>query len=181
MESNTSGPKRIRPGFINGTINAQPSKSMAHRAIICASLSEGQSNISPIDASQDISATIGAVQALGLARCKLKDRELWVDGKGDCDPGSPIIDCGESGSTLRFMIPVSLLFGGARFQGRGRLMERPVQPYIDAFSGAGRSYSAGRRCPCSIRQSQSRGVQTARGRFFAIHIRLALCLTAFKR
>jgi 3-phosphoshikimate 1-carboxyvinyltransferase len=108
----------IRPRPLQGRVTPPPSKSMAHRCLIAAALAEGESQISNLADSQDITATKRCLAAL-----KAEGDDL------------PLLDCGESGSTLRFLIPVALaLRGGGRFTGHGRLMERPQQPYFDLFA-----------------------------------------------
>ena len=114
---------RIIPGPLEGTVTPPPSKSQAHRAIL-AQLLAGGGTISNLASSEDIEATQRCAAALKLA--------------GD---GLPLLDCGESGSTLRFLIPIALaLRGGGIFTGHGRLMERPQQPYFDIFDEKGVSY-----------------------------------------
>ena len=124
----------ITPGPLEGTVTPPPSKSQAHRAIL-AQLLAGGGNVSNLAASQDIEATRRCAAALKT--------------EGD---GLPLLDCGESGSTLRFLIPIALaLRGGGIFTGRGRLMERPQKPYFDIFDEKGISYE------------QKDGVLTVRG------------------
>ena len=114
---------RITPGPLEGIITPPPSKSMAHRAILAAALAGG-GTISNLAASQDIEATRRCIAALN------------AEG-----PDLPLLDCGESGSTLRFLIPLALaLRGGGIFTGRGRLMERPQKPYFDIFDEKGIFY-----------------------------------------
>ena len=97
----------ITPGRLAGTITPPPSKSQAHRLLIAAALGAGESHIGNLAHSQDIDATLRCMAALKAPGEKL-----------------PELDCGESGSTLRFLIPVALaLRGGGRFTGHGRLME----------------------------------------------------------
>ena len=114
----------ITPGPLAGTITPPPSKSQAHRLLIAAALGTGESRIENLAHSQDIDATLRCMAALKTP--------------GD---GLPELDCGESGSTLRFLIPVALaLRGGGRFAGHGRLMERPQEPYFAIFREKGISY-----------------------------------------
>ena len=114
---------RITPGPLEGIITPPPSKSMAHRAILAAALAGG-GTISNLAASQDIEATRRCIAALNAEGLDL-----------------PLLDCGESGSTLRFLIPLALaLRGGGIFTGRGRLMERPQKPYFDIFDEKGIFY-----------------------------------------
>ncbi len=120
----------IRPSRASGTVKAPPSKSMAHRMLICAGLSEGESRISGISLSNDIKATAGCLASLG-AEVLIKDGTALVKGTGDRLKGG-LLECGESGSTLRFMLPVCLLSGKqSLLKGTDRLMERPVEIYED--------------------------------------------------
>ena len=126
----------ITPGLLRGAITPPPSKSQAHRLLIAAALADGESRIEHLADSQDIQATRRCMAAL-----KAPGEDL------------PVLDCGESGSTLRFLIPVALaLRGGGRFTGRGRLMERPQKPYFDLFDEKGIAYR------------QEDGVLTVQGR-----------------
>lgn len=121
-----------------------PSKSVAHRAIICASLSYGESKITNIDYSEDIIATIQGMEALGAI---IEKEESSLVIKGILSEDNKInlhreIDCNESGSTLRFLIPISLLFEGeSRFIGRGNLGKRPLDTYYEIFDKQGIEYS----------------------------------------
>ncbi len=124
---------KISPCSLNGTVTLPPSKSVAHRAIICAALSKGKSVISPIDLSNDIKATISCMKNLG-AEISLKDKVLTVDGTHLFQNKDVVLDCGESGSTLRFLIPVAAAGSvNAEFIGRGLLPERPIGIYLDAL------------------------------------------------
>lgn len=131
---------KIYPRRLSGSVTPPPSKSMAHRLLIAASLAAGRSHIRNIDFSQDIEATLRCMRALG-ARWETDGSGIAVDGIGGIrEPYGdlPLFDCGESGSTLRFLIPISLTAGrGGIFKGRGRLMERPQKPYFDLFAEKG--------------------------------------------
>ncbi len=117
------------PSKISGTITAPPSKSMAHRAVLCAALAEGRSHITNLEFSKDISATLGAAAQL-CARVRTGANDAVVEGLGHFVPLAAPVDCCESGSTLRFLIPIASLTGQAvTFTGRGRLMERPQSVY----------------------------------------------------
>ena len=117
------------PSKISGTITAPPSKSMAHRAVLCAALAEGRSHITNLEFSKDISATLGAAAQL-CARVRTGADDAVVEGLGHFVPLAAPVDCCESGSTLRFLIPIASLTGQAvSFTGRGRLMERPQSVY----------------------------------------------------
>lgn len=121
----------------NGSVTAPPSKSDVHRAVICAALSDGVSTISPVALSNDIKATIGCIEALG-AKTKIENGVLTVDGSGMFSKKSAVLDCGESGSTLRFFIPVAA-FGGVntKFVGSGRLPKRPIGIFTDLLPDFG--------------------------------------------
>ena len=134
---------RITPGPLAGTVTPPPSKSIAHRAILAAALTNGTSTIQNVALSQDIEATLRCITALGGAWEREGDT-LYVSGvwHREWDTAAlPHLDCGESGSTLRFLIPLALtLNNGGVFTGRGRLMERPQKPYFDIFDEKGIFY-----------------------------------------
>ena len=126
---------KLTPTKLRGAITPPPSKSYSHRALIAAALAGAGSELIHLADSQDITATRRCLEALSASGDEL-----------------PLLDCGESGSTLRFLIPVALaLRGGARFTGQGRLMERPQKPYFDLFDEKGIFYE------------QKDGVLTVRG------------------
>ena len=132
---------QIIPKKLSGAVTPPPSKSQAHRLLIAAALSGGVSVLHGLAESQDIQATRRCLSALGAGMEDLPDGALRVHGLGHgivMAPPYALLDCGESGSTLRFLIPVALLVqGGASFTGRGRLMERPLKPYEDLFREKG--------------------------------------------
>lgn len=118
------------PSRLVGAINAPPSKSVAHRLLLAAGLAAGESEIRGVGASQDVQATLSALQCLG-ARVRLQNGVAFVKG---FDPRSaaPVsaADCRECGSTLRFLIPVCLLANAPiTLLGSKRLMERPLGVY----------------------------------------------------
>ena len=120
---------RPAPGGIGGVIAAPPSKSMAHRAVLCAALAVGRSHITHLEFSKDISATLSAAAQLCAAVGTGAD-DATVQGLGHFLPLTVPVDCCESGSTLRFLIPIASLTGQpVTFTGRGRLMERPQCVY----------------------------------------------------
>ena len=117
------------PAHIGGTVSAPPSKSMAHRAVLCSALAKGTSHIENLEFSKDISATLAAVGQL-CARVESGPADVLVEGLGHFRPVFGPVDCCESGSTLRFLIPLASLTGQSiTFVGRGRLMERPQSVY----------------------------------------------------
>lgn len=123
---------QITPGLLHGSVYAPPSKSIAHRALICAALAQGTSVISPVDLSKDMDATIGGLRAMGAAIVR-EEKKITVTGIGKA-PKQTKIDCIESGSTLRFLIPVASALGiSCQFTGSGRLPQRPLTPYYNVF------------------------------------------------
>ena len=123
--------------MIHGTVAAPPSKSMAHRAVLCAALAEGVSHIRNLEFSKDISATLAAAGQLCAAVQTGADSAI-VTGLGRFRLITEAIDCGESGSTLRFLIPLASLTGQAvTFVGHGRLMERPQSVYETLYQEQG--------------------------------------------
>jgi len=112
-------------------MKAPPSKSMAHRLLICAGFAEGQSVIRGVDPSEDALATMDCLRALG-AEVRFEAGDVTVTG---CDPrkaGSAVLRCRESGSTLRFLIPPALLSGAEmRMEGSEKLLGRPLSVYED--------------------------------------------------
>lgn len=115
----------ILPGTLKGAVTPPSSKSQTHRAVLALMLAQGEGKLSNLAVSEDIQATQDCVGALKSGQPAQAD-------------GLPLLDCGESGSTLRFLIPVALAVrGGGHFTGRGRLMERPQGPYIRLFEEKG--------------------------------------------
>lgn len=133
----------IKPAKLKGTVHIPPSKSMAHRAIIAACLAEGESVVDNIDLSDDILATIEGMTAFGaIISIQTVDnrKRLIIQGIdfAQASINSRIIDANESGSTLRFLIPLATLFAGeTRFMGRGKLGIRPLMTYETIFREQG--------------------------------------------
>ncbi|WP_326911073.1 3-phosphoshikimate 1-carboxyvinyltransferase [Sedimentibacter sp. MB31-C6] len=124
----------IKPSKLCGTINIPPSKSLSHRAIICASLCKiGESTIENIILSDDIKATIEGMEKLG-AVIKKNDNKLHIKRKNQIiDKIS--INCRESGSTLRFLIPIAMnLANECTFIGHESLSNRPLNIYYKLFN-----------------------------------------------
>ena len=121
----------FKPCKLNGTTDAVPSKSMAHRYLISAALSGETCYIYGVDYSEDILASIDCLRALGA--------DITADGDTVCvKPSSfmkvenPTLDCRESGSTLRFFIPLAMCLGKkVVLKGSKRLFERPLDIYED--------------------------------------------------
>lgn len=122
----------ISKSTAGGTICAPPSKSMAHRYLICAAFASGTSTIHNIEMSEDICATIDCIKALG-ANVETDGTDVRVTGTGiNSFPDNAVLDCRESGSTLRFLIPIAMLSGKTiHFTGAQRLFERPLGVYED--------------------------------------------------
>lgn len=128
---------KFSPFIPSGTVNVPPSKSDVHRAIICAAMANGVSRISPVALSNDIKATIGCIKALG-AEAVLENNVLTVDGTNMYKNKTALLDCGESGSTLRFFIPIAAVGNiNATFVGKGKLPQRPIGIFTEALPKAG--------------------------------------------
>ncbi|WP_420829631.1 3-phosphoshikimate 1-carboxyvinyltransferase [Crassaminicella indica] len=129
----------IIPSPLKGNVKIPPSKSLSHRAIICAGLSEGESHIENIAFSDDIIATLEAMKSFGIiARNSEIDIDgicsVYIKGKGKLELLRNQIDCKESGSTIRFLIPMAGLLGEkVTYTGRGKLVERPLDAYYKIF------------------------------------------------
>jgi 3-phosphoshikimate 1-carboxyvinyltransferase len=118
----------ITPSKLRGSLIPPPSKSYAHRALIAAALSPGTSKIKNIAMSDDIKATISCLNAIG-AKIQIDGDTATVFGIKDVVK-SALLDCHESGSTLRFMIPICAALGIiAKFIGSGLLPSRPIDTY----------------------------------------------------
>lgn len=144
---NTADMVLIKPQMLKGTVYVPASKSALHRAIIASALSDGKCVIKNVSMSQDIEATLRGIAALGCRRSfNSKSRTLTLLPKAKSNNNKALeIDCGESGSTLRFLMPIALVpdkcgANRVRFIGHGRLMQRPLKPYFDMFDAHGISY-----------------------------------------
>ncbi len=120
---------RITPGKLSGLASAPPSKSMSHRLLIGAGLSEGSCTVKNLSYSQDVLATLDCLEALGASYEK-KENAVTLRGTGGVFGENAFLDCRESGSTLRFFVPLCLLSSSpSTLKGSGRLMERPMALY----------------------------------------------------
>lgn len=128
----------IKPSVANGKINAPPSKSCAHRLLICAALAKGRSVIENIGVNDDITATVNCLRQMG-AEIEIDGNKAVVDGiDAETMRDNIHLFCNESGSTLRFLIPLSLVFAKeVSFGGSGRLLERPQSVYEEIFKEKG--------------------------------------------
>ena len=173
----------VHPGKLAGAVRAPASKSAAHRALIAAALSDGLTTLHITRLNDDIEATIDALMALGalIDHDPLKGRLIVRPVEGA--PGLPRalsglagkaaahadyareieLDCGESGSTLRFLLPVAAALGAkARFVGRGRLPQRPNQALADALRQHGAAIDSD-VLPMNVMGSLSGGLWTLPG------------------
>lgn len=133
---------KIEPSVARGVIQTPPSKSCAHRLLICASLCDGESVIDNIGFNDDINATADCLREMG-AEITFRNDVAFVKGigcKGRFD--ELLMFCNESGSTLRFLIPLSLVFSQKTvFTGKGRLMQRPQSIYETLLTEKGCAFT----------------------------------------
>ena len=157
---------KINPNKLMGSIKVPPSKSLGHRSIISASLSKGVSKISNVQFSKDIIATIEIMEKLG-AKIQRYNDEVIIDGSSMFEnlTDGLELECNESGSTLRFLIPVALVKDGTyEFKGKGKLVTRPLKPYYDIFDEKGIEYSTSEGgLPLKVKGSLKCGVYSLRG------------------
>lgn len=153
---------KINPTKLKGYVNIPASKSIAHRMLICSALANGKSIIGNINYSKDIDATINAMKALGA--------EIFTD-KNNAEingivhtPKKSVIDCNESGSTLRFIIPVATALGvKTEFHGRGRLPQRPIDIYTRELSKHGITFNYNNTMPFTVSGQLSNGIYEIEG------------------
>ena len=154
---------RIEPKSLEGQVERViSSKSQAHRLLICAALGGRPVSLSGVTFSKDVEATCRCLKALG-AEIALEGEELRVV-PGRVPEGRRELDCGESGSTLRFLLPVAAVLGAeADFTGRGKLAERPLSPLAEEMTAHGVSLSAPGTFPLACRGRLSPGTYTLAG------------------
>ncbi len=131
----------IDKGVAVGTVFAPPSKSMAHRLLICAAMCEGVSTVRGVSDCDDVRATVDCLEALGV-KIEINNGVATVTGI-DMTTASAVspLSCRESGSTLRFLIPIALLSGkNVLFYGTDSLMQRPMSVYRDLAEEKGMSF-----------------------------------------
>lgn len=150
----------ITPSRISGKINGISSKSFAHRALICAALADGTSHIKINTLSQDIAATVSCLNNLG-ARIEKNGDVYSVEPIKEL-PQNAEINCGESGSTLRFLLPVITALGiKTKINALGRLPERPLSPLKEELIKMGAIISD--NFPLDVSGKLSEGEFTLRG------------------
>lgn len=141
---------RLSGNGINGKVKAIPSKSDVHRALICAALADRKSRVDFSATSEDINATISCLNSLG-AKITVDSRGAEVTPIGKNLNKNSTLDCGESGSTIRFMIPVAAALGSdSSFTGRGRLAQRPLEPLATVMQESGCSFSKQGEFPLKV-------------------------------
>ncbi len=134
---------KLQKSKAKGTISAPPSKSYAHRLLIASALAQGKGQVNGITDSSDMKATLNCISALGVEYEK-KENSVFISG-GPKAQEKAVFNCLESGSTLRFFIPIALVFlTECRFLGTERLMSRGLDVYFDIFSQQGIEYTPGK-------------------------------------
>ncbi len=124
---------------VYGNVSAVASKSDAHRALICAALCDGETEVTVKELNDDITATVGCLNALG-ASVKRTENGFSVIGRA---VGGGELQCGESGSTARFLLPICAALGkGATLYGKGKLPMRPMLPLSEELRRNGCEVSA---------------------------------------
>ena len=133
----------FKPSVLKGTICAPPSKSMAHRYLIGSALSKEKCVLSGVDYSEDILASIDCLKSLG-AKILTDGNKVTVNPDNFMKVENPVLECRESGSTLRFFIPLALCLGKeVTLKGSTRLFERPLDVYEKLCRENGFSFQKG--------------------------------------
>ena len=149
-------------GAVSGNVQVPPSKSIAHRMLICAALSDAPCTIVCQSVNRDMEATAACLNALGA-------NITYADGKFSVQPIAQVqkgatLDCGESGSTLRFLLPVAAAVGAdATFMGQGRLPERPLSPLYEEMTAHGVKMSENGHMPLKCQGNLPAGLYTIDG------------------
>lgn len=150
------------PARLQGAIAAPPSKSMTHRYLIGAALSGQTCMLTGVDYSEDVLATIDCLNALG-ATVTMDGDTVTVDPHGFMQTEHPVLDCRESGSTLRFLLPLALCLGRpVTLRGSGRLLERPLDVYEQLCHRQGFTFQKGVTA-LTVRGSLQSGAYRVRG------------------
>lgn len=148
----------------SGSITIPPSKSISHRALLAAGLSDTRCHIMSALDADDIEATLDCLLSLGVESQVAKSTttnlalDINIEGNGAQWEKKSVVCSRESGSTLRFMIPIAMVTDGERiFEGEGRLVERPITPYIDMFDKIGIKYEYDGRLPLKVEGALKNG------------------------
>ncbi|MCL2112034.1 MAG: 3-phosphoshikimate 1-carboxyvinyltransferase [Clostridiales bacterium] len=154
---------RIEKPIRGGTVRAISSKSEAHRLLICAALAEGATFVACPQRSEDIDATAACLEALG-AKVRYEGEGFYVEPVGGVVDGAAHLHCGESGSTLRFLLPVCGALGvTAALHMDGRLPERPLSPLYEEMASHGCILSEPGRSPLICEGQLQSGTYTLAG------------------
>lgn len=153
----------IKPTKLSGNIQIPPSKSLSHRAIIAASLAEGKSIISNVLYSKDIKATIDAMRACGATIIEHESSLEIIGSK--VKRIKDVINANESGSTIRFMIPIALVNDSPiEFRGENHLVKRPLDTFFEIFDNQNIEYERGTDyLPLKVKSGLKNGVFNVRG------------------
>ena len=149
-------------GAVSGNVQVPPSKSVAHRMLICAALADAPCTIVCQSVNRDMEATAACLNALGA-------EITYADGKFSVQPIKQVnkgatLDCGESGSTLRFLLPVAAALGAdATFIGQGRLPERPLSPLYEEMTAHGVKMTENGHMPLKCEGNLPAGLYTIDG------------------
>ena len=145
----------IPPGPVSGALAAIPSKSAAHRLLIAAALADRPTRVLFSKSNQDIDATLRCLAGLGAELAPFDGGVTVTPVDRTREIGGCTLDCGESGSTLRFLVPVTGALGGsATFLLAGRLAQRPMDPLADQMAAHG----------CTLTLDQEAGTLTVAGK-----------------
>ena len=145
---------KIRPGKLNGTIEIPPSKSYSHRAVIAAALAENgkKSKIDNLKFSVDITTTTDIMENWGAEIERFESALEIIGNGGKVAPRDKYVQCNESGSTIRFLIPVGITSENELvFDGKGKLVDRPLDSYYKIFKEQGLKYeTTGGKLPLTV-------------------------------
>lgn len=145
---------KIRPGKLNGTIEIPPSKSYSHRAVIAAALAENgkKSKIDNLKFSVDITTTTDIMENWGAEIERFESALEIIGNGGKVVPRDKYVQCNESGSTIRFLIPVGITSKNELvFDGKGKLVDRPLDSYYRIFDKQGLKYeTTGGKLPLTV-------------------------------
>ena len=132
---------KVEPGFLRGRVERMIcSKSQGHRALICAAMAETETLLTGLDENDDLMATEACLKQLG-AGFRREAEGIRISPLGPPVAEQVVLDCGESGSTLRFLLPLAAVRGQkAALTGRGRLSQRPLSPLYEEMQAHGCSF-----------------------------------------
>ena len=154
----------ITPHPLTGNISpVMSSKSQAHRLLICAALADGPTELTGVGFSADVEATLRCLTALG-AQTEKNGSTLRIAPVSRLQKGA-LLDCGESGSTLRFLLPVTAVLGAdCAFTGQGKLSQRPLSPLYEEMQAHGATLTRQGRFPLHCGGALQPGCYTLAGK-----------------